>query len=91
VDVHFEVMLRRAGQADLDLATWDHHFDPLGGTNFTAEPLDADATGIATDFQPGDQLVFKYTGQSATLANAYIPDGDGVRKAGRIPNITLPK
>jgi hypothetical protein len=91
VDVHFEVLMRRDGQADVDLATWDHHFDPLGGADFSAEPFDGDATGIATDFQAGDQLVFKYTGTSATLSNAYIPDGDGTRKGGRIPNITLPK
>ena len=91
VDVHFEVLLRRAGQADMDIATWDHHFDPLPNGMFTAEPLDADAAGTAVDFQAGDQLVFKYTGQSATLANAYVPDGDGANKEGRDPNITLPQ
>jgi hypothetical protein len=90
VDVHFEVLQRRAGQADLDIATWDHHFDPLPNGVFTAQALDADATGIELMFQPGDQLVFKYTGQSATLANAYVPDGDGAVKSGRDPSITLP-
>ena len=84
------MLLRRAGVADVDLATWDHHFDPQPAGNFDAVPLDADATGIASDFQKGDQLVFRYTGTSAKLANAYIPDGDGSRQNGRIPNITLP-
>ena len=89
--MHFEVLLRRSGQADMDIATWDHHFDPLANGKFDAEPLDADATGVAVSFQSGDQLVFKYTGQSATLANAYVPDGDGDVKNGRDPNITLPQ
>jgi hypothetical protein len=91
VDVHFEVLLRRAGVADMDIATWDHHFDPLPNGVFTAEPLDADAAGTAVDFQAGDQLVFRYTGTSATLANAYVPNGDGANKEGRDPNITLPQ
>jgi hypothetical protein len=89
--VHFEVLLRRDGQADMDIATWDHHFDPLTDGTFTAQALDADATGVAVDFKDGDQLVFKYTGASATLANAYVPDGDGAVKGGRDPNITLPQ
>jgi hypothetical protein len=91
VDVHFEVLQRRAGAADLDIATWDHHFDPLTDGTFSAQALDADAPGIAVDFKQGDQLVFKYTGMSATLANAYVPDGDGAVKNGRDPNITLPQ
>lgn len=91
VDVHFEMIHRRAGVADVDICTWDHHFDPLPGGSFDAQALDADATGTAVDFEAGDQLVFKYTGASATLPNAYIPDGDGATKHGRNPNITLPK
>ena len=74
----------------MDIATWDHHFDPTPDGKFLAEPLDADAQGIAVTFQAGDQLVFKYTGTSATLANAYVPDGDGANQSGRDPNITLP-
>ena len=89
--MHFEVLLRRQGEADMDIATWDHHFDPLPGGVFTAQAYDGDAQGIAVAYQPGDQLVFKYTGASAKLTNAYVPDGDGARKAGRDPNITLPK
>lgn len=84
-------MLRRAGQADADIATWDHHFDPLPNGMFTAQAYDGDADGTAVDFMPGDQLVFKYTGTSAKLLNAYVPDGDGARKDGRDPNLTLPR
>ena len=84
-------MLRRAGQADSDIATWDHHFDPLPNAQFTAQAYDGDADGTAVDFQAGDQLVFKYTGASAMLLNAYVPNGDGARKDGRIPNLTLPR
>ena len=90
MDVHFEMILRRAGQADVDIATWDHHFDPLGGGNFDAVAYEEDADGIAVDQQAGDQLVFKYTGKSATRAMAYVPDGDGGEKNGRNPSITLP-
>lgn len=84
------MLLRRAGVADVDLATWDHHFDPTTDGKFNAEAYEADAPGIATDFQKGDQLVFRYTADSAKLANAYVPNGDDGRKNGRIPNITLP-
>jgi hypothetical protein len=90
VDVHFEVLLRRTGMADADIVTWDAHFEPLPGDSFDAQTLDADASGIAVDYQPGDQLVFKYTGTSAKLKNAYVPDGDGGKKNGRNPYITLP-
>ncbi len=75
----------------MDLATWDHHFDPTTDGMFNAQAFEADATGVASPaFQAGDQLVFKYTGASAKLADAYIPDGDGARLNGRIPNLTLP-
>ena len=90
MDVHFEVLLRRTGAADADIVTWDAHFEPLAGNSFDAQSLDADADGIAIDYQPGDQLVFKYTGTSAKLKNAYVPDGDGGKKNGRNPYITLP-
>ena len=89
MDVHFEVVLRRSG-TDTPIVAWDHHFDPLGAGNFDAQPLDADAEGVAVDYVAGDQIVFIYSGQSASSANAYIPDGDGARKNGRNPSITLP-
>ncbi len=89
--MHFEVLLRRDGVADTDVVTWDAHFEPLAGGDFTAQPFDGDAVGAAITFQPGDQIVLEYTGTSASLQNAYVPDGDGGNKAGRDPNITLPK
>jgi hypothetical protein len=88
--VHFEVFERRAGVADVSIVAWDAHFDPLPGASFDAQPLDADALGIAVDYLAGDQLVLKYTGVSAKLKNAYVPDGDGGKKNGRNPYVTLP-
>jgi len=90
VDVHFEMLWRRTGVADVTVATWDHHFDPLGGGNFDAQAYEADATGTAIDFQAGDKLVFRYTGASLSNVNAYVPNGDGAVANGRIPSITLP-
>ncbi|HTJ44056.1 MAG TPA: hypothetical protein VL463_18245 [Kofleriaceae bacterium] len=77
--------------ADEVIVSWDHHFDPTSDGKFLAQAYDADAQGIAVDYRPGDQLVFKYTGESATKPSAYVPNGDGARKEGRDPNITLPK
>src|SRR5437867_2557285 len=90
VDVHFEVDLRHTGAADMPIVAWDAHFDPLPNSSFDAQPLDADAAGIAIDYQADDQLVFKYTGTSAKLKNAYVPDGDGGKKNGRNPYVVLP-
>lgn len=87
--MHFEVDLRRGG-TDTAVVSWDHHFDPLGAGMFDAQALDADAPGTAIDFLAGDQIVFKYTGQSASSINAYVPNGDGARAHGRIPSLTLP-
>jgi len=88
--VHFAVDLRRTGVADAPIVGWDAHFDPLPGNSFDAQPLDADAAGIDVDYQDGDALVFKYTGTSLKLKNAYVPDGDGGKKNGRNPYIVLP-
>jgi hypothetical protein len=90
VDVHFEVLQRRAGTPDVVIVSWDHHFDPLGGGVFDAQPFDADADGPAVMQQDGDQLIFRYTGASATRPMAYEPNGDGGKRNGRNPNITLP-
>src|SRR5205823_3279919 len=87
VDVHFEVIHRR-GSADTDACTWDHHFDPALDGTFPVQPLDADAACTAVDFQPGDKLVFKYSGASAMNNEAYIPDGEGSSNGGRDPNLT---
>jgi hypothetical protein len=89
VDVHFELLWRR-GATDTSLAVWDHHFDPKGGGDFTAIAYEIDEATDAIPYQAGDLLIFRYTGTNATSAMAYIPNGDGVRASGRIPNLTLP-
>jgi hypothetical protein len=87
VDVHFEIVHRRAS-ADSLVVAWDHHFDPLA--TFDHQALDADSEGTAVAFQPGDQIVFRYTGASASNVNAYIPDGEGLTNGGRNPAVILP-
>jgi len=92
VDVTFELIWRRTGVADVALATWQQHFDPLGGGNFDAQPYEVTADAVAIDFQEGmgDQLVFRYSGQNSASTMAYVPNGDGPLHNGRFPNITLP-
>ena len=89
VDVTFELLWRR-GTTDMTLATWQKHFDPLPAS-FDAQAYEVDMTAPAIDFQPGDQLVFRFSGANTTSMEAYIPNGDGAMAHGRIPNITLPK
>jgi hypothetical protein len=92
VDVTFELIWRRPGRADVALATFQHHFDPLGGGNFDAQPFEATAAAPAIDYVAGagDQLVFRYSGANSVSTMAYIPNGDGPTHNGRFPNITLP-
>jgi len=92
VDVTFELIWRRTGVADQTLATYSHHFDPLGGGNFDAVPFEASMAAPAIDYVAGmgDQLVFRYTGTNSASTMAYIPNGDGPTHNGRFPNITLP-
>ena len=95
VDVTFELIWRRPSRvpADMVVATWQHHFDPLGGGNFDATPFEVSAQGAAIDYEPGmdDQLVWRYSGANSTTPMAYIPNGDGAVANGRIPHITLPR
>ena len=90
VDVVFELIHRR-GDTDVQLATWMDHFEPLGGGVFRAQAYERDVEAPAIDYQPGDQLVLRYTGAGAEVMMAFIPNGEGDRLGGRIPNITLPK
>lgn len=90
VDVTFDWIWRR-GTTDTTLATWTKHFDPLAGASFDAQAYEVDMDCPAVDFQPGDQLVFRYTGANTQSLQAYIPNGDGELSHGRIPNITLPE
>ena len=89
VDVTFSLIWRR-GTSDTVLAQWMRHWDPLPGGVYDAQAYEVDMPAIAIDFQPGDQLVFRYAGANATNSQAFIPNGDGANAHGRIPAITLP-
>lgn len=91
VDVTFDLIWRKKTGGDVTLATWTEHYTPIGGGNFDAQAFEYDETGIEVDATKGDQLVFRYTASAASQPSAYIPNGDGVKSNGRIPNITLPK
>ncbi len=91
VDVTFELIWRHAEGDDTTLVTWNEHFDPLGGGNFDAQPCQLTADAIAVAFEPGDELVFRYTGEGTDVPMAYIPAGDGDRVNGRIPYLDLPQ
>jgi hypothetical protein len=90
IDVTFSLIWRR-GATDTMLAQWMKHWDPRVGS-FDAQPYEVDMAAPAIDYQPGDQLVFRYAGNGAAnvLAEAFIPNGDGHFSSGRIPAITLP-
>jgi hypothetical protein len=89
VDVSFELIHRR-GAADVQLATWTQHFEPLP-EGYRAQPYELDVQAPAIDFESGDELVFRYTGVSSMVMVAFIPNGDGRLTGGRIPTITLPR
>ncbi len=89
VDVTFDLLVRRDG-VDTTLATWEQHFDPRGGGNFDAQIYEVTAPCEAVVYAPGDQLVFRYTGDNSTAQMAYIPNGDGALANGRIPHLILP-
>lgn len=91
VDVRFEIVVRRADAPDVLVVAWEHHFDPLSNNAFDAQALDLDAEGIAIAFEPGDRIVFRYTGASATNPNAYIPNGEAMLSGGRNPAVVLPR
>ena len=90
VDVTFELIWRR-GATDTVLSSWMQHWEPLPGGSFKAQPYEIDVEGQAIDFQPSDELVFRYSGSNTTTAMAFIPNGDGELAEGRIPNITFPR
>lgn len=92
VDVTFEIIWRQAAGTDVPIAMWQHHFDPLP-VGFEAQPYEVTADGPMITQEPGDQLIFRYTGNNteATQTMAYIPNGDGAIASGRIPFITLPR
>jgi len=89
VDVTFEI-LWRSEAGDRTLASWEHHFEPLPGGEFEAQPFEREAEVERVDAEAGDQLVFRYTGTGSDLEMAYVPNGDGELKGGRFPYIDLP-
>jgi hypothetical protein len=91
VDVTFDLIWRRPGANDVILASWMEHFEPLPGASFKAQPYEKSVDAPAIDYQPGDQLVWRYSAENTIMAEAYIPNGDGTLSDGRIPNFTLPK
>lgn len=92
IDVTFDLLWRHAaGGDDTVLASWMVHFEPLGDGSFDAQACDHEVDAPAITYQPGDELIFRYSGANTTVANGYIPNGDGALTNGRIPNITLPR
>lgn len=89
VDVRFQI-LWRAGSVDTELAAFTHHFDPLPGGGYSAQAFEETAEVQAVAAAAGDQLIFRYAGESESLPMAYIPNGDGDLVGGRIPFIELP-
>jgi hypothetical protein len=89
VDVTFTLIWRR-GATDTNLAQWTRHWDPLPDGSYGAQAYEVDMPAMAIDFEPGDQLVFRYAGANTTSPQAFIPNGDGASSGGRIPAITLP-
>jgi hypothetical protein len=90
VDVAFALIHRRDGADLVQLAGWTQHFEPLPGGQYSAQAYELDVGAPAIAFQSGDELVFRYTGLSSTAMMAFIPNGDGKKTNGRIPNLTLP-
>lgn len=90
VDVTFSLIWRR-GPADMTIATWSKHWEPLASGAYDAQAYELDVAGSAVDYQSGDQLVFRYEGVSPQSAQGFIPNGDGPRTHGRLPSIALPQ
>ncbi len=88
VDVTFDLLHQR-GADNTVIASWTQHFNPLP-TGFDAQAYEIDQTGPAIAVEPGDKLVFRFTGANTIQSDAWIPNGDGKLSGGRIPNITLP-
>jgi hypothetical protein len=91
VDVAFALVHRRGGADLAQLASWTQHFEPLGGGKYDAQAYELDVEAPAIRSRRGDQLVFRYTGIRSTAMMAFIPNGDGQSRGGRIPNLTLPR
>ena len=89
VDVTLTLIWRR-GQTDTTLGEVMQHWNPRPDGTYSAQANEFDLAAPAIDYKSGDKLVFRYSGQSARLREAFIPNGDGSRASGRIPSIRLP-
>jgi hypothetical protein len=89
VDVTFELIWRH-DTSDRTLATWTQHFDPLPAGVYDAQAYEVDQSAIQIDVGSIDELVFRYSAANTSKVEAWIPNGDGSKAHGRIPNITLP-
>ena len=90
VDVTFEIFWRDAA-GEHPIGMWQHHFDPIGDGEYTAQPFEAEVDAAAVTAVANDLLVFRYSAMNTTVAMAYIPNGDGAQAEGRIPFIELPQ
>ena len=89
VDVTLTLIWRR-GTTDTTLAQWTQHWEPLADGTYKAQANDLDMDGPAIDYRSGDQLVFRYSGRSAQMREAFIPTGGGALENGRMPSLQLP-
>ena len=89
VDVTLTLIWRR-GQTDTTLAQWMQHWDPRPDGTFRGQANEVEMAGPAIDFKAGDQLVFRYSGQSVKMREAFIPTGGGALENGRMPSLRLP-
>ena len=88
VDVTFDLLLRRDG-SDTVLAEFGSSYVPLGGGVYLPQAFSYDEPAPAIDFEPGDQLVYRYTANGSSEPTSYEPDGDQLMGTPD-PNITLP-
>ena len=88
-DVTFDLIWRQ-GTTDTVLGTWTDAFTPTPGS-FDAQPYEHDVDAPAILYSSGDQLVFRYTANTSSQSNAWIPNGDGATLNGRDPSFLLPQ
>lgn len=97
VDVKYEILWRKAGTpdgggpADTVLATYNHHFEPKGGGDFSATAYEDTVAGPAAPAEPGDQLVLRVSVSGTTASTAFVVNGDTAAAGGRDPFIDLPR
>jgi hypothetical protein len=84
----FDLLWRRDG-SDTELVSFGSSYNPLPGADYAAQPYSYDMPAQAIDFEPGDELVFRYTANGSSLPASWEPNGDQAMGS-RDPSITLP-